>query len=55
MISISAPPKISGTITLPVSKSLANRLLILQALQNGAIAEPLLSDAEDILVLKKYI
>lgn len=55
MISISAPPKISGTITLPVSKSLANRLLILQALQNGAIAEPLLSDAEDILVLKKAL
>jgi 3-phosphoshikimate 1-carboxyvinyltransferase len=52
---IKAPNKILDVpVTLPASKSISNRLLIIQALsQSGEITN--LSDAEDTVVLQKLL
>lgn len=46
---------LNGTITLPASKSISNRLLIINALSNGAVVIDNLSNAKDSQVLKKRL
>ena len=46
---------ISGTIDLPASKSISNRLLILEAITNGGIRGIGYSDASDTQILQELI
>jgi len=55
MISISATATIRGSIHLPASKSLANRLLILQALRKEPLDVSETEEADDIQVLRNAL
>ncbi len=57
MICISAPSdqKLHGEISLPRSKSLSNRMLIIQALSEGNVQIRHLSDAGDTVTLKSIL
>lgn len=48
---VSSTRKIKGTISLPASKSISNRLLILEAISNGKVKGIGYSDADDTQVL----
>ncbi|MDR0799698.1 MAG: 3-phosphoshikimate 1-carboxyvinyltransferase [Dysgonamonadaceae bacterium] len=52
---ITAPPEISATITLPASKSISNRMLILNALSRSPYPIENLSDSDDTQVLLKAL
>lgn len=57
MICIGAPSekKISGEINLPRSKSISNRMLIIEALSDGKLQIQNLSDANDTRILKSVL
>jgi 3-phosphoshikimate 1-carboxyvinyltransferase len=46
---------LSGSVALPSSKSLSNRVLILQALSNGCITVDNLSDARDTKIMQRAL
>ena len=48
---ITAPKKFDATITLPASKSISNRALIIHALSHGSIMPRHLSDCDDTEVM----
>ena len=52
---VSSSSSISGTIDLPASKSISNRLLILEAISNDVIRGIGYSDASDTRILKELI
>ena len=55
-LTISHPTsKLRGIVELPLSKSESNRILILQALSNGMIANNELSDARDTKILQRAL
>ena len=56
MIKITHPTKVvKGSVTLPASKSLSNRALIIQALCGEPFAIENISTAEDTVVLQKAL
>ena len=50
-INITAPQQLRGTVTLPASKSISNRALIMHALSGGSIIPQNLSDCDDTEVI----
>ena len=52
---IHAPEKLDATIQLPASKSICNRMLIVQALSGGTELPANLSDCDDTSVLVKAL
>jgi len=52
---VSKSSSISGTVDLPASKSISNRLLIIEAISNGDIRGIGYSDASDTQILKELI
>jgi 3-phosphoshikimate 1-carboxyvinyltransferase len=52
---VSKSSSVKGTIDLPASKSISNRLLIIEAITKGCICGVGYSDASDTLILKELI